>query len=577
VHIFNAEDDNSISEEDFNAYHLGQGPVFTINLPSDNFVSRMMGYGIAISDAYAVYWFMAAMYALAVAADKKIFFSLSMDKIYTNLYIYILGDSTLARKTTAVKKLWELLVAVFGERIENARVPNEFSPEAFVEHMDEFNHAPWIRDEAAGVLSMMKKEYMRTFKDTLMQLYDCTKITRMLRTSQRKADKTRFNVSDPYLNAFFASTGAALGANTDIIDTMSGFMARFNFAYPQGEKETYMPLRKGTAVHSELEEICIKQLKGIAAQMDKVVGCEDMSMCPEGADYFERWCETREKEMAALKDGYSSQIMGRLLPTALKYAMLFELGQPGFDPKRPIRAEFVYEACRLMDSYFLQTTRTVYDIVGTNADKAVIDRVVEFLKLHDGRATKNQIMKTLKIKSKELNEYISTMLECHMVRIEIYHAKGKGRDTQWLFLENDINEFKISEVSKISKISKISQIPFTPETSPIESPAILDTLATLDILPIVATEEEDTPLTSGPHPRKDEPTPSKPKEKHGLAKFKAGMKKRTCLQCGEHFSYDLGIHYHGGYICAKCHREGPPNVAIEPQKADAQVKLSEVA
>jgi len=52
------------------------------------------------------------------------------------------------------------------------------------------------------------------------------------------------------------------------------------------------------------------------------------------------------------------------------------------------------------------------------------------------------------------------------------------------------------------------------------------------------------------------------------------MKKRTCLQCGEHFSHDLGIHYNGGYICAKCHREGPPP---EPQKADAQAKLSEVA
>jgi hypothetical protein len=47
--------------------------------------------------------------------------------------------------------------------------------------------------------------------------------------------------------------------------------------------------------------------------------------------------------------------------------------------------------------------------------------------------------------------------------------------------------------------------------------------------------------------------------------------------CGEHFSYDLGIRWQGGYICARCHREGPPMAAIEPQHADAQIKLSEVA
>ncbi|TFH54024.1 MAG: DUF3987 domain-containing protein [Methanothrix sp.] len=72
------------------------------------------------------------------------------------------------------------------------------------------------------------------------------------------------------------------------------------------------------------------------------------------------------------------------------------------------------------------------------------------------------------------------------------------------------------------------------------------------------------------------PSPAR-KEDPGLQKFKAGMKKRTCLQCGEHFSYDLGIHWQGGFICARCHREGPPNVAIEPPKADAQARLGEVA
>ncbi|OPY55595.1 MAG: hypothetical protein A4E49_00381 [Methanosaeta sp. PtaU1.Bin112] len=76
----------------------------------------------------------------------------------------------------------------------------------------------------------------------------------------------------------------------------------------------------------------------------------------------------------------------------------------------------------------------------------------------------------------------------------------------------------------------------------------------------------------GPHPRREEPTPTEQKSNEGFEKFKAGMKKRICLMCGEHFSYDLGIHWQDGFICARCNREGPPT---EPAKPDSQRKLSE--
>jgi len=70
----------------------------------------------------------------------------------------------------------------------------------------------------------------------------------------------------------------------------------------------------------------------------------------------------------------------------------------------------------------------------------------------------------------------------------------------------------------------------------------------------------------------ERPTPPKtpPRDDPGLQKFKAGMKKRHCLMCGEHFSYDLGIQWQAGYICARCHREGPPPAPVKP---DSQTTL----
>ena len=409
-----ADTEVEITEEEFKAFKLPGGPKFSISLPADHFITRFMGYGTAISDAYRVYWFMAALFILGVVVDKKLMFKTSMATFYLNVWIYILGDSSLARKTTAVQKAYDMLKAVLGDRFVNACIPNTFSPEAFTEHMDAYNHAAWIRDEAAGVLSVMQKDYMRGFKDDLMQLYDCHPITRMLRT-KRSGEKTRFNVNDPYLNLFFASTGAALGYNLDLIDKETGFLARFVFAYPQDEKENYMPLDKGAALHSELEEICISQLTAIAALIDAIPTCIDMTHSPDARAYYNKWQETRDKEAAALKDGYSSQIFSRLNPFVMKMAMAFEVGSSDFDPTRPIREEYFVECCRLVDEYFMPTIRAVYDIIGTANKDNQIEKIVLYLTRHGGKATRKEIMRDVKIKSKEMTDYLLTMVECEMI------------------------------------------------------------------------------------------------------------------------------------------------------------------
>jgi len=165
VHIYNADDDpkappeNRISEEELEAFKLPDGPKFECNLPMDHFVQRFMAYGTEISDAYPDYWLAGALYALAVVADKKIKVVLKQGTIYPNLYVSINGKSSLARKSTAVDKT-EIIIFKTLPKMLSAMVPTEFSPEAFIEHLSNFQHAPWIRDEAAGVLSLMKKDYM---------------------------------------------------------------------------------------------------------------------------------------------------------------------------------------------------------------------------------------------------------------------------------------------------------------------------------------------------------------------------------------------------------------------------------
>ena len=140
-----------MSEAEFEAYSLPEGAKFECLLPKDHFLQRFMAYGYDVSDAYCEYWFAGGLYTLAVMADKKIKVVLRQGTVYPNLYEVILGKSSLARKSTAVDKTEALLDTVWPFLLE-AKVPTEFSPEAFIEHLSNYQHSPWIRDEAAGVL-----------------------------------------------------------------------------------------------------------------------------------------------------------------------------------------------------------------------------------------------------------------------------------------------------------------------------------------------------------------------------------------------------------------------------------------
>jgi hypothetical protein len=371
--------------------------------------------------------------------------------------VSINGKSSLARKSTVVEKSEAMLCQVLP-RILSALVPTEFSPEAFTEHLSDHNHAPWIRDEAAGVLSVMKRDYMRGFKDSLMQLFDCKPFYRKLRTSQRKGTKTEFRVDDPYLNVLFATTDASLGANTEQNDTLSGFMARFIFFFPQGKKTKWLPLEEGTAANSIFEGVVRDQLTAIAARMAELPECTAMHFSPDAGRYYTEWQRVREDEWTASNDGNAMQIYSRLAPMVTKLGMLFELGSPDFDVSSPIRLEFIKEACQLVDSYFMPTARAVYDLVGANAEKNVIDRTIAYLKKHSGKASKKEIMRDVKIKSADFHEFLDTMIESGVVETKTVKRGGKGRDSLWVFLLDSSNVANVANVSIVAKVAKVDVI-----------------------------------------------------------------------------------------------------------------------
>jgi hypothetical protein len=207
--------------------------------------------------------------------------------------------------------------------------------------------------------------------------------------------------------------------------------------------------------------------------------------------------------------------------------MLFELGAPDFDVSRPIRLEFIEEACRLVDSYFMPTARAVYDLVGANAEKNVIDRIIAYLKKHNGTASRREILKDVKIKSADFNEYLSTMIESGMVESKTVKRGGKGRDSVYVFIRNVSN---VAYVAKIPNVANVEEIQPDDKEGKKET---LATLATKATLPIVATEDKQDAT----------------REEH----FKQLAEKASpvCVKCGEDLSEGSTVVKDGAIYCTR--------------------------
>jgi hypothetical protein len=200
------------------------------------------------------------------------------------------------------------------------------------------------------------------------------------------------------------------------------------------------------------------------------------------------------------------------------------------------------------------------------------------LSRHSGHATRKELMRDVKIKSKEMTDYLLSMNECEMTETRNVYNPVTKRNTSVIFLK-DHKVVKVGKVVKVERVEKVENYindPDLPEENTLPTSSTFSTLPTLSTfhegrVECKDVEEvEDTPPASGPHPRKEDP--DREKFKVGLAAHQARRDKHTCSRCGKHDDIPYIMHDYNGYYCEPCRRgDGPPS---EPIKADPQTILA---
>jgi len=473
-----------IEEEDLAAMPRAENPRLDVHLEADNLLSQYVEYASSMSDAYQEYHYAAALFMVSTAIERRVVLKLRQGKIHPNLWIFILGDSTISRKTTALKEPTAILETYDYQR----RLPSSFSPEALIEAMADCPRAYLIKDEAGSLLAAMGKSYMEETRDLFSELYDGGDYYRKLRTSQRKENR-EFRISKPYVTQLLATTPDNFRAYTSILDLTSGWLLRYVYFHPNYPK----PWRAFEAATDD-DFSRYMAVSGMFTDLrEKLASLELEALAliipHEGWELFAKWQRSIEEEAMRGDDNVFKAVAGRLMTVALKLAIVFTVASKAFDTDttREISLDHVREACRQVQVYFLPMAKTVVEDVARSERENLQNLIIGTIKRAGGKLERSALLRKLHVKLKDVGEAVEALQASGEVEEVIVQGKTRTRTVYRLVPDNHNNNLK--DTNDLNDLNNLTNTDNPSLADCDKSACIGETIGTTATIAAIATIE----------------------------------------------------------------------------------------
>jgi hypothetical protein len=226
----------------------------------DSFIERYISWAVEQTDAAEIYHQAGAFMTLSATLSPMIVVPSSAhpEGERLNLWMFILANTTLTRKTTAMRMAMKLIKEIYPDAVAatEATIEGLFATMATREGKPSI----FMRDEFSGMLDQMrKKDYYAGMAELLTQLYDGYEMERKL------ANKT-ITIKNPLLLMFVG------GAKDKIFELLSsdhiysGFLPRFLFFSATADMNKYRPLGPPTENATEARDQLARELQEIVSK-----------------------------------------------------------------------------------------------------------------------------------------------------------------------------------------------------------------------------------------------------------------------------------------------------------------------
>ena len=399
------------------------------NAKLPTFVERYIEWACEQTDAPRQYHEAAAFFVLSSLLAGRVTLESSIGTIGLNLWIMILGNTTLTRKTTSMQLALRLVESV-DEDVMLAT--EEGSIEGILDSLSTRPKRPSVfyRDEIAGMLKgMARKDYLAGMLETFTKLYDGNTVKRLLR-------KLQLTVHDPVFLIFGGGIKDAILANVTSEHVTSGFLPRFLFISGKSDVTKIRPIGVKTVASQDVENMLHAELVRYHATYAGTIQVEaggqlitvPRHIVAEATEDAWEAFNSFQKELARYASGAHNS--DHLLPTfertaisAMKMATLIAATrqEPSITDRITVEAEDVEHALGYVQKWLPYTIELI-DGVGRSAQEQIIEEIHEFVIRNQG-VVKSMLMRRFRLTAFDYKIIMETMTARGLLRIE---RAGRG-------------------------------------------------------------------------------------------------------------------------------------------------------
>jgi len=424
-------------------------------LPDDHFLNIFPTWMSRLTDTYYEFQVCGAFWELSAVTQGKVKLELKQGTIKPNVWFELIGRSTTSRKSTAVNNTSSVWAAVSGEILNN----DDFSLEGYLEALSRNPVSNYVRDEAAGLFAKYKQKYNDGIFDAECTLFDGKNYRKTL-ASKGKKDPQTFEIRDPFITHFYATTPDRLQGSLALEDFASGYGIRFLYAYP-----TYQKARKDIDLEDEEDVekwgVVVTRLKTLYNHFNRTDSI-NLKITPEALRTYNNIAAELENITDNILDGLLDSAAGRAQDYILKLAMLIEIGylKPSFE----ITQESIELASLLVINFFLPCFTSIRDLLYEDVKHNMIEKMLKIFRNKNGVCTKSELITLGHFLKSERDAALEALLECGAVEEKI-----KSETKQHIYILKNDNKPKIKidslakrfqnlEFKSFSKFSKLSRL-----------------------------------------------------------------------------------------------------------------------
>ena len=379
---------------------------------NNTFVEDYITWASYRTDAAKQYHEVCAFIVLSSLMSDAVFLPTDQTKITLNLWALILGDTTLTRKTTAIK----YAISMLRRTDENLFLATDGTYEGIVSELQksEGRSKIFYRDEFSGWLASTKKQYQSGLLEDMTKLYDNDSIKRVL------SNKT-IQVDNPIVNFLCGGAKARTLEALSHEHILSGFLPRFMIVQadtPDKSKRKRLgpPKRLSGKRQGALESKCkalrhfygstIVATEGKAVVEKKKIFKADLT--PEAWDKNGDIADMMI-DFGLVQEHKESMVpmMDRLATSGLKMATL--LAALRMEDKVIVGIKDILHAFYYIDKWSDHTVAIVTNI-GLTLSEKTINKALSIIRQEDGAVIKYAILsRKLKVGKKTLDELLDTL------------------------------------------------------------------------------------------------------------------------------------------------------------------------